>query len=47
MFFWLWCTMWYTQARLVVVANMIGAWHFHPEDKPGPMEAVKIACTTR
>eukprot|EP00518_Triparma_eleuthera_P003966 CAMPEP_0182462158 /NCGR_PEP_ID=MMETSP1319-20130603/6508_1 /TAXON_ID=172717 /ORGANISM="Bolidomonas pacifica, Strain RCC208" /LENGTH=723 /DNA_ID=CAMNT_0024661551 /DNA_START=46 /DNA_END=2214 /DNA_ORIENTATION=- len=46
MLFWLWSTMWYTQARLIVVANIIGSWHFHPEDKPGPMKAVNIACTT-
>ncbi|GMH82562.1 hypothetical protein TrVE_jg5075 [Triparma verrucosa] len=46
MFFWLWCTMWYSTARLSIIAQIIGSWHFHPQDSPGVMTAVKNSIVT-
>lgn len=46
MFCWLWSIMWYTQARLGVVAMIIGSWHFHPEDMPSVSTAVGAVFTT-
>ena len=43
MFFWLWSVMFYNQWRLVIIANVIGSWHFHPQDKPTPAEALSVS----
>jgi len=40
MFCWLWSIMFYTQARLGVIATIIGSWHFHPNDMPSVSTAV-------
>mmetsp|Transcript_6211 Transcript_6211/g.12908 ORF Transcript_6211/g.12908 Transcript_6211/m.12908 type:complete len:647 (+) Transcript_6211:64-2004(+) len=45
MFLWLWSVQWYTQARLCTVAATIGSWHFHPDDKPTAIQAVKNTVT--
>ncbi|GMH94619.1 hypothetical protein TL16_g12958 [Triparma laevis f. inornata] len=46
MFFWLWSIMWYSTARLTFISQIIGSWHFHPQDTPGVMTALKTCCTS-
>uniref|UniRef100_A0A7S2VW62 Choline transporter-like protein n=1 Tax=Triparma pacifica TaxID=91992 RepID=A0A7S2VW62_9STRA len=42
---WLWSVMFFTQFRLVIVANILGSWHWHPDNKPSPMQALQVAST--
>lgn len=45
MFIWGWSVMFFTQARLSIVAYMIGSWHFHPQDMPSAGQAIKMTMT--
>lgn len=42
----LWSVLLFSQMRLSIIANVIGSWHFHPENQPGIAKAVRNTCTT-
>jgi len=42
----LWSVILFSKMRLCVIANIVGSWHFHPEDKPGVLSAVKNTLST-
>lgn len=37
--------MFYTQFRLVIVSYVLGSWHWHPENKPTPLQALVVSGT--
>ena len=45
MLVWLWSVMFFTQFRLAIVACVIGSWHWHPDNKPSPMQALSTTAT--
>ena len=45
MLMWLWSVMFFTQFRLAIVANVLGSWHWHPDNKPSPMQALSVTAT--
>ena len=40
MFAWLWAVLFYSQVRLSIIAQVVGSWHFHPDDMPSVPTAV-------
>lgn len=36
-----WTILFLDSARLSIIATIVGSWHFHPEDKPGIIAAIK------
>lgn len=37
----LWTILLFDKMRLSIVANIVGSWHFHPEDRPSILVAIK------
>lgn len=42
----LWTIFLFSKMRLGVIANMIGSWHFHPQNQPGVVTAMRNTITT-